>query len=169
MTKADQLILNDRQVSQKITRIAYEIYESNFSSKKLFIVGIHPQGYHFAQLLVEELKTIAHFGLELVKIEIDKENLLGSEVQFDCDTATFKNRTVILVDDVLNTGRVLAYSLKSLLAIGLKKLEVAVLVNRKHSLFPITATYTGYELATTINEHVEVVLSKKKKGVYLLD
>ena len=77
-----------------------------------------------------------------------------------------EKKTIIIVDDVLNTGRTLAYAMKPFLCIEVKKIEVAVLVNRSHPLFPIQPSYTGYELSTTLTEHVEVVLGKKA-GVYL--
>jgi pyrimidine operon attenuation protein/uracil phosphoribosyltransferase len=70
------------------------------------------------------------------------------------------------VDDVLNTGRTLAYAMKPFFEVGVKKIEVAVLVNRSHTLFPIMPTYAGYALSTTLKDHVEVVLGKKS-SVYL--
>jgi pyrimidine operon attenuation protein/uracil phosphoribosyltransferase len=70
------------------------------------------------------------------------------------------------VDDVLNTGRTLVYGLKPFLNIEVKKIETAVLVNRSHGLFPVYPQYTGFQLTTTINDHVEVNLGKES-GVYL--
>jgi pyrimidine operon attenuation protein/uracil phosphoribosyltransferase len=75
-------------------------------------------------------------------------------------------KNIILVDDVLNTGRILTYGMRPFLSITVKKIEVAVLVNRSHALYPIHPTYTGYELSTTLDDHIEVVL-KKKFAVYL--
>ncbi len=71
-----------------------------------------------------------------------------------------------MVDDVLNTGRTLAYAMKLFTNVEIKKIEVAVLVNRSHTLFPIVPTYSGYELATTLTDHVEVKLGKSG-SVYL--
>ena len=73
---------------------------------------------------------------------------------------------IVIVDDVLNSGRTLAYAMNPFLNAEIKKIEVAVLVNRSHPSFPIMPTYTGLELATTLSEHVEVVLGKKA-AVYL--
>ena len=87
----------------------------------------------------------------------------------DIKDPAIRNKCLILADDVLNTGKTLAYSLKSFLNRGVKKIETAVLVNRKHSLFPISATYTGYELSTTLTDHVQVVLTAKSKSVFLVD
>jgi pyrimidine operon attenuation protein/uracil phosphoribosyltransferase len=73
-----------------------------------------------------------------------------------------------VVDDVLNTGRTLMHSLKPLLAIEVKKIQIAVMVDRSHRAFPVAAGYVGYSLSTTIQEHIEVVLEEGERfGVYL--
>jgi pyrimidine operon attenuation protein/uracil phosphoribosyltransferase len=79
-----------------------------------------------------------------------------------------RNKVIVLLDDVLNTGRTLAYSLKPFLNVEIKKLHTAVLVDRNHKQFPIAADYIGYALSTTIQEHIEVVLEDNERfGVYL--
>ena len=98
---------------------------------------------------------------------LDKLSPIQSEIETDIETKEFKKKVVILVDDVLNTGRTLAYAIKPFVETGIKKMEVAVLVNRSNTLFPITPTYTGYELSTTLSDHVEVKLGKEA-AVYLL-
>ncbi len=75
--------------------------------------------------------------------------LSKSEIKLDCDLKELKKKCIIMVDDVLNTGRTFAYGMKPFLTIEVKKIETAVLVNRSHTLFPIYPQYTGYELATT--------------------
>jgi pyrimidine operon attenuation protein/uracil phosphoribosyltransferase len=74
---------------------------------------------------------------------------------------------LVLVDDVLHTGRTLVQSLRPFLDVNVKKIETVALINRSHKLFPIHANYTGYELATTLNDHIEVVLDSENFGVYL--
>ena len=82
--------------------------------------------------------------------------------------AIFENKVIVVVDDVLNTGRTFSYSLAPFLSIPVKKIQVAVLVDRNYRKFPISADYKGYELSTTLSEHVEVIISDaKKRGVYL--
>jgi pyrimidine operon attenuation protein/uracil phosphoribosyltransferase len=74
----------------------------------------------------------------------------------------------VIVDDVLNTGRTMAFALEPFLKVRMKKLQVAVIVDREHHLFPVSANYVGYSLSTTISERVEVVLSiPSEEGVYL--
>ena len=169
MANEGRLILTEKQILQKIKRIAFEIYENNFSEKQIWVAGIIDQGYVFARLLAKEIESISPLKVNLIKVDINKEDPEHSEVMLDVKDPAIRNKCLILADDVLNTGKTLAYSLKSFLNQGVKKIETAVLVNRKHSLFPISATYTGYELSTTINDHVQVVLTTKSKSVFLVD
>ncbi len=160
------LVLDAKQISQKITRMAFEIYENNFKEKTLVFAGIDGQGFKLAQLLAKEVEKISEIKPIIVNVLVDKFSTLLGEVQINIPEKELKKRVVILVDDVLNTGRTLAYGLKPFLPLEVKKIEVAVLVNRSHSLFPILPTYTGYDLATTFTDHVEVVLGNKA-SVYL--
>lgn len=160
------LVLNAKQVSQKIRRIAFEIYENNFSEKSIVLAGIDGQGYVFAKTLQKELTSISPLKTTLVKVSLDKLAPVQSEVEIDVPAKDLKKKTVILVDDVLNSARTLAYGMKPFLVAEVKKVEVAVLVNRSHTLFPIVPTYTGFELATTLIDHVEVKLGKDA-AVYL--
>ena len=97
---------------------------------------------------------------------LDKQSPQKTEITLDVSSGELKKCVIVLVDDVLNTGRTLAYGMKPFLSIEVKKIEVAVLVNRSHPLFPVQPNYTGYELSTTMTDHVEVVLGKKS-AVYL--
>ena len=162
------LILNTDQVRKKIKRIAFEIYESNFKEKELVLAGVEGHGHELAVFLGRELEAVTNMTITLVEIKLDKFKPTQSEISLTCELAYLKNKAIILVDDVLNTGRTLAYSLKPFLNIRVKKIEIAVLVNRSHTQFPISAQYTGYELATSIKEHVQVVLEEDQEAVYLL-
>ena len=160
------LILDTRQVKQKIKRMGYEIFEHNFKEKGIVIAGIEGQGHILAKLLAKEVENISPLEIKLVKISLDKLAPQQSEIKLDCDLKELKKKCIILVDDVLNTGRTFAYGMKPFLTIEVKKIETAVLVNRSHTLFPIYPQYTGYELATTLKDHVEVNLSDET--VYLV-
>ncbi|HEY8937956.1 MAG TPA: phosphoribosyltransferase family protein [Cyclobacteriaceae bacterium] len=167
MVAEKSLILDANQVKQKIRRMAYEVYEHNFKEKTIIIAGIDGHGYTLAKLLSKEIQSISPLEVKLVKVKLDKLAPQQSEVTVDCDLKEVKKKCIVLVDDVLNTGRTFAYGLKPFLDIEVKKIETAVLVNRKHTLFPIYPQYTGYELATTIKDHVEVNLGKET-AVYLI-
>ena len=167
MVSEKTLILDEHQVQQKIKRMAFEIYEHNFSEKNIVIAGIEEQGYILAKLLVKQVQQISPLEVKLVKVTLDKLTPQQSEVTLDCDLKVLKKKCIILVDDVLNTGRTFAYGMKPFLDTEVKKIETAVLVNRSHTLFPIYPQYTGYALATTIKDHVQVNLGKET-AVYLV-
>jgi pyrimidine operon attenuation protein/uracil phosphoribosyltransferase len=167
MEREQNTILTERQVLQMIKRIAYEIYERNSKEKELVIAGIMENGYVLAQMLIAELKEIAPFQIRLVKITLDKFQPKQSEIFLDIQPEELKNKNIIITDDVLNTGKTLAYCLKPFLNIEVNKIETAILVNRGHTLFPISADYYGYELSTTLKEHIRVILSGENAGMYL--
>lgn len=160
------LILDAAQVKQKIRRMAYEIYEHNFKEKNIVMAGIEGQGYVLAKLLIKEVESISPVKATLVKVSLDKSAPQQSEVVLDCEIKGLKKKCIVLIDDVLNTGRTFVYGIKPFLDIEVKKIEIAVLVNRSHTLFPVYPQYTGYELSTTIRDHVEVNLGKEI-AVYL--
>ncbi len=167
MVNEKTLILDGHQVQQKIRRMAFEIYEHNFHEKSIVIAGIEGQGYVLAKLLTKQVQLISPFEVKLVKVMLDKLTPSQSEITLDCDVKILKKKCIILVDDVLNTGRTFAYGMKPFLEVEVKKIETAVLVNRSHTLFPIYPQYTGYALATTIKDHVEVNLMEET-AVYLV-
>ncbi len=160
------VVLNAVQIDQRIRRIAYEIYENNYGVKELILAGICEQGEVLARLLANILDEISPIKTNVLKINLDKENPSKPIAEKDLPT-NLTNKVVIMVDDVLNTGKTLAYSLKPFLDQKIKKIEVAVLINRSHTAFPISPKYTGYELSTTLSEHIIVKMEGKQKGVYL--
>ena len=161
-------LLSRIETLQKIRRIAYQIYEQNFDESSLIIAGINGEGYHFAEILVAELKQISALTVYLAKLSFDKHAIEQPEVNIESEVDTFRNKNIVLCDDVLNTGKTLAFSLRPFLSIPLKKIQVAVIVDRNHPRYPMAADYVGYSLSTTLNEHIQVVLSDTENiGVYL--
>ena len=160
-------VLQEEQIRQKVRRIAFEIYENNFEEEELWLVGIEGQGWVFAQMLQQQLQEISPLRIGLVRVELNKFAPSQSEIILHGAPDSLQNKTFILTDDVLNTGRTLAYSLNPFLQQPIKKLEIAVLVNRSHTTFPVQAKYTGYELATTLSEHIHVQLAEGQMAVYL--
>lgn len=160
-------ILDKAQIDQKLTRIAYEIYERNFEEQELVLGGIQPNGYTLAGILAEKITAISPIRVQLLSIAVDKAYPLNMPVVLQPAQTALEGKVVVVVDDVLNTGKTLAYTLNAFLQHNLKKLEVATLVNRHHTLYPIAAAYTGYSLATTLREHVQVVLEGEESGAFL--
>jgi pyrimidine operon attenuation protein / uracil phosphoribosyltransferase len=166
MTTEKSLILDSVKVKQKIRRMAFEIYERNVKEKSIVLAGIDGQGYVLAKFLAKEVESISPIEVKLVLIHLDKTAPQQSEITVDCDLKDIRKKVIILVDDVLNTGRTFTYGIKPFLNIEVKKIEAAVLVNRGLTMFPVYAQYTGYELSTTIKDHIEVILGKEM-AVYL--
>jgi len=166
MSETKILVLNHKQIGQKITRMAYEIYERNASEKGILIAGINGMGFILAQLLAKALEEISPLQAEVLEVQFDKSKTSKGNIQLS-KSVEMKGKTVVLVDDVLNTGKTLLYGLEPFLENAVKKIEVAVLVNRSHKLYPVTPDYTGLELATTLTEHIDVDLSKENFSAYL--
>ncbi|MBD2699081.1 phosphoribosyltransferase [Spirosoma sp. BT702] len=167
-TSQPTLILNAEQIRQKIRRIAFQIYENNFEETTLLLAGIAGEGYVLAEALAQELQTIAPFSVTLIQLTLDKAQPIQSAVKTDQAEVDYASKVVVIVDDVLYTGRTLAFSLQPFLNVPIQKLQVAVLVDRNHPRYPVAADYKGYELSTTLTEHVDVVLSDEARmGVYL--
>lgn len=161
------LILDKEQIQQKVIRMAYEIYERNFLEESLVLAGIQENGYVLAEMLERELKAISDKTISLLSVALDKLSPLQQPVEVTPATDDLEGRVIIIVDDVLNTGKTLAYTLNTFLQYNPKKVEIATLVNRHHTLFPVSASYTGYSLATTLREHVVVVLQEDEVAAYL--
>ncbi|WP_375448599.1 phosphoribosyltransferase family protein [uncultured Fibrella sp.] len=161
-------ILSADQIRQKIRRIASQLYETNFDEAALVLAGVAGEGYELARRIADELRQIAPFSVTLVQIELDKTQKAQPNIQLPGGSGTYTDRVVVLIDDVLYSGRTLAFSLQPFLSVPVRKIQVAVLVNRNHPRFPIAADFIGLELATTLNEHVDVILSDSaREGVYL--
>jgi pyrimidine operon attenuation protein/uracil phosphoribosyltransferase len=165
-TKSKRLILDRDRIQQSIRRIAYQIYENNIEAKQLSLVGIGSQGYELGTRIAEELHQIdPKLTVGQFKIEIDKENPNGT-AELVAKPSELKDKSVILVDDVLNSGRTMSYCLMALLEAEARKIEIAVLIDRGHRRYPIIATFSGLQLSTTLEEHIEVKLDKNP-AVYL--
>jgi pyrimidine operon attenuation protein / uracil phosphoribosyltransferase len=162
------LILNHQQIQQKIDRIAYQVLEDNFDEEEIMIAGILPQGNKIAQRIKDILDEIAPFKSTLVTIELDKQSTsLLANINFDVNDCS--NKVVILVDDVMNSGKTLAYGFGVFRDVPLKKLRTVVLIDRNHKSFPMTTDYAGIALSTVLKEHVDVVLDEEDEedAVYL--
>jgi pyrimidine operon attenuation protein/uracil phosphoribosyltransferase len=157
MSSKKTLILDKEQIKQKSIRIAYQILEDNFEENTLVLVGIADRGYVFAQRLQKILEEISDKDIELLKVTMSKTSR-SLKAETDQPIENVKNKTLILVDDVLNSGRTLAYGLGVFLNVPIKKMRTAVLIDRSHPKFPIVSDYYGLKLSTILKEHVEVNL-----------
>ncbi|MBL8002004.1 MAG: phosphoribosyltransferase [Flavobacteriales bacterium] len=159
-------VLDHEKVQRKLERIAHQLHEENFGEKGIVMVGVAPRGLKLAQRLGERLQQISDLKVELVELKLDKDDPLGAPVKLTIDTADLKDRVVVLVDDVLMSGRTLMHAAAHLVRVPLRKLTTVVLVDRRHRTYPIRADIVGLTLSTTVQEHISVELGRKD-AVYL--
>ena len=167
MTKENNIILDTVQIDQKIKRIAYQIYESNSDEKEVVIAGITGNGYIFAEKLVKVLSEISELKLTICLVNINKKNSLDIVTTTLADD-DYKNKSLVLVDDVLSSGNTLIYGVKHFLEVPLKRFKTAVLVNRNHKKYPVKADFKGVSLSTSIKEHVQIDFLEDESVAYLL-
>ncbi len=161
-------VLSNKQIDQKINRLAYEILENNFKAKEVIFAGINNKGLAFAQLLEEVFSGISDVPSRVGHIRLNPAKPTSEPISFSCSGEKLNDRTVIIIDDVANTGRTIFYAVKPMLDVIVGKIEAAVLVDRKHKSFPIHVDYVGLSLATTLKEHIRVELKpRNKKAVFL--
>ena len=153
-------------IKSSVKRIAYQIYENNIDEKSIVIVGIGNPGKIFRNLIGNSIKSICDLNLIFVSLTIKKKKLLNV-VESDISLEKIKNKSIIIVDDVLNTGSTLIYAVSYFLKIPVKKIQTAVMVNRNHKKFPIKADFKGISLSTSVNEHISVILEGNEIGIYL--
>jgi len=160
------IILTNEQITNKTRRIAYQIYESNSTEKEIIIAGINGNGYVFAQNLAEILSEISDIKVALCEVKIDKKNP-RAEISTDIDSSDYKNKSIVLVDDVLNSGATLIYGIKFFLEVPLKRFKTAVLINRNHKKYPVKADFKGISLSTSMHEHVSVIFESNNSCAVL--
>ena len=153
-------------IKSSVKRIAYQIYENNIEEKAIVIVGIGDRGKILSNYIGNSIKSICDLNLIFVSLSIKKKNLLNV-IESDISLEEIKNKSIIIVDDVLNTGDTLIYAVSYFLKIPVKKIQTAVMVNRNHKKFPIKADFKGISLSTSVNEHISVILEGKQIGIYL--
>ncbi|MDO7742385.1 MAG: phosphoribosyltransferase [Pedobacter sp.] len=168
MADSQLLILDKKQIQQKINRMAYQILEDNLNEKEIVMAGIWDRGYKLAIRLKDVLVEISDLKVTMLKIELEKDNS-SLVATTDIETAKVKNKVIIVVDDVLNSGKTLAYGFGVFLNTPHKKIRTVVLVDRSHKIFPISTDFVGLQMATVLKEHVDVVLDVEgqEDAVYL--
>lgn len=148
--------------------MAYQVLEDNLGEDEIIIAGILPRGNFVAERLKKVLDSIAPFKSKFVTIDLEKtSSTLKAKLNFDLQDCA--NKVIILVDDVLNSGKSLAYGMGVFYDIPVKKMRTLVLVDRNHKIFPVATDFTGLALSTVLKEHVDVVFSEdgEEDAVYL--
>ena len=159
-------ILNANQIKKIVKRIAYQIQENNLEYSEIILIGVYNNGYMLAKIIEKELKQISKSSIELISIKINKKNPLD-KIDLDCKKEYLKNKSIVLIDDVLHTGRTLIYCVKHLLDMSPINFNTVVLVDRNHKKFPIKVDFKGISLSTSMSEHVDVVFEKNESYVVI--
>ena len=159
------IILDYQDVENKIKRISLEILEDNIDQKKLILFGVSKNGKIIAKKIIASIKKHSEIDLELIGVEIvlNSKNVLKFDKSFRVN-----NRSVIIVSDVSQSAKTLQLIVSSLMSQDPFKIKTAVMVNRDHSLFPVKINFSGLNLSTSVNEHVDVSVNKDEEfTVYL--
>ncbi len=163
-------ILDTKQINQKLKRLSFEIMENHYAEKEIFLAGINNNGYDFAKLLKSHLTKISEIDFKLCRLSINPADPIRHEISLSISEKELKNKVIIIIDDVANTGRTIFYTFKPLMNVIPKKIEVAVLVDRKHKSYPVEVNYMGLSLATTLKENIRVSIKKaSERAVFLED
>ncbi len=154
-------VLDAPAVEQKIRRMAYQIYEHNYDVDELILLGINNNGYRFAELLYGELQRIVPWSVRLYRLRLNPAAPDAEPVRIEgIVTGALRGRSIVVIDDVANTGRTLFYAMKPLMETLPASVQTAVLVDRKHKSFPVQPDYVGLSLATTVQDHIQVHLDR---------
>lgn len=160
------IILDNQQIQHKTKRIAYQIYESNINEKEVILAGIQKNGYIFAQKIKEVLSEISSIDVKLCEVILDKKKPREG-IQTSLSVKDYTNKSLVLVDDVLNSGTTLIYAAKLFLEVPLKRFKTVVLVNRNHKKYPIKADFKGISLSTSLQEHINVDFKGEEAVAFL--
>lgn len=155
-------VLDEKSMLRTLTRLAHEIIEKNKGADELVLAGILSRGVPLAELIADKIYDIEGIRLPVSKIDIslhrddltnDSENLIvKTDINVD-----IKGKVVILIDDVLFTGRTVRAALDAVMEVGRPKaIQLAVLVDRGHRELPIRPDYVGKNVPTSLKEIVKV-------------
>lgn len=163
-----QIVLTKTQIDQKITRLAHQIIENSYGESHIFIGGICGNGKILANALGEIIKSNSDLELTIFEINLHKDQPLQHEINLSVDSESLKDSFIVLVDDVLNSGKTMQYALMKLLEKPVKAIKTVSLVDRRHRRYPIKADFVGITLTTTLQERVEMDLTQEDYFAYLV-
>lgn len=158
-------ILTQTDSKRKLRRMALEIAERNTELTELIVAGVEGNGVVVAKRLVDELQNFLQVSVQYVTIHLNKQQPVEVTLSTEID---FTGKTILVVDDVANTGRTLLFALKPFLQFRPKSIQTLVLVERSHKQFPIMSDFVGLSLSTTLQEHILVETEGEEiKGAWL--
>ncbi len=160
------IIFDHATMERKLRRIAQQLHEEHHQEKGLVLVGVAPRGTLLAKRLAVLLEAHSPLRIDRVDMELDKDAPQQAPVRLSMALTDLQDKAVVLVDDVLMSGRTLMHAAAFLVQVPLKRLTTVVLVDRRHRTFPIRADIVGLTLSTTVQDHITVELGEHD-SVYL--
>jgi len=146
-------IMTAEVANKKLRRMALQVVEQNYNETQLILIGIKASGSVIAEKVGQYLKEVFSGEVIILELSMDKKNPLHISLQSDID---LNDKTIVLIDDVANSGRTMLYALKPLLDQLPKKIQTLALVERTHKSFPVDVDYVGFSVSTTLDEHILV-------------
>ncbi len=171
-------IIDEEGFNRTLTRLAHEILEKNKGSKNLVLIGMRTRGEFIAERIMQKIKEIdksePSYGVLDVTLYRDDFRVRLKQPEISVTNITFdvNDRDVILIDDVLYTGRTVRAALDALMDLGRPNtIQLCVLVDRGHRELPIRADFVGKNIPTSINEEVRVRIKETdgEDGVFLVN
>ena len=162
-------VLDSDSIDTMILRMTYQIVEQFMDYEELVIIGIDGEGFSLAQKINNEIRRREELNTNLYRLILPKHESKKPEINFEPSLPDISGKPVLLVDDVLNSGRTLSYCIRPILEYAIPSLKIAVLIKRTYRQFPISASITGISLSTTYEENVIAKLSGPEEniGVFL--
>jgi len=151
--KDKKYILSAEVAGKKLRRMALEVAEQNYTAKQLVLIGIKSNGIVIAKKISSYLKEVFKGEIVVLELSLDKKKPAAITLNEKMD---FNGKTILLIDDVANSGRTMLYALKPLLEQFPEKIQTLALVERTHKTFPVYVDYTGLSVSTTTDEHIYV-------------
>lgn len=133
--------------------MALQVVEENYTETQLVLIGIKNKGSVIAEKISQYIKEVFTGEVLILELSMDKRNPLAINLDTDMD---FTGKTIVLIDDVANSGRTMLYALKPILQQLPKKIQTMALVERTHKTFPVDVDYVGFSVSTTLDEHIRV-------------
>lgn len=159
-------ILGQDRINKIVKRIAFQIHEKNLNESEIILIGILKNGFILSNLIEKELQKISKSKIQLLSIKVNKKSPLNS-VELSSDLNKIKNKSLVLIDDVLNSGKTLIHCVKYLLDVPLANFNTVVLIDRNHKKYPIKIDFKGLSLSTSIKENVSVVFDKNNSYAFI--
>lgn len=160
-------IMNEEDINRALVRISHEIIEKNHGTDNLCLIGIKTRGIPLAYRIADNIKKIDNKDIEVGELDItlyrDDLTMIAKNPILNDTKIPFsvEGKTVVLVDDVIFTGRTARAALDAVMAAGRpSKIQLAVLIDRGHSELPIKATFVGKNIPTSLSEVVSVHLTE---------